>query len=248
MLKEERFQQILQYLQKDNKVVLSDLSRVLKVSEDTVRRDIKELSAQKLLKEVRGGALPHAPGPVDFKERENYAIRKKQVIAKKAVGLMKKGQVIILDSGTSALAVANAIPKDLNITVVTNSFPVVELLDERKDIEVFFAGGKLHRESLITTGHDTIGFFENIRADLFFLGVCSIDIELGVTGHYYDECAVKRAMIKSSREVFALSTPEKLNTAEAFSICQLVALSGIITSSPESSVMKTYKEAGINIV
>ena len=248
MLKEERFQQILQYLQKDHKVILSDLSKVLKVSEDTVRRDIKELSAQNLLKEVRGGALPHSPGPVDFKERENYAIRKKQVIAKKAVGLLKQGQVIILDSGTSALAVANAIPKDLNITVVTNSFPIIEMLASRKDIEVFFAGGKLHRESFITTGHDSISFFENLRADIFFLGVCSIDLQQGVTGHYYEECAVKRAMIKSSREVYALSTPEKLNTAEAFSICLVNSLSGIITSSSESSVMKPYKDAGITIV
>jgi DeoR/GlpR family transcriptional regulator of sugar metabolism len=248
MLKEERFQLILQYLQKDNKVVLPELSRLLGVSEDTVRRDIKELSAQKLLKEVRGGAIPHAPGPQDFREREQYAIKKKQIIAKKAVAFLKQGQVIILDSGTSALAVANAIPRDLGITVVTNSFPVVQMLEDRKDVDVFFAGGKLQRESFITSGHDAIDFFESIRADVFFLGVCSIDLQLGVTGHYYEECAVKRAMIKASREVYALSTPEKLGTAEAFSICALTALSGIITSSSEDHVMDVYKEAGIRII
>jgi DeoR/GlpR family transcriptional regulator of sugar metabolism len=248
MLKEERFSEILKYLQKDNKVILSELSKVLGVSEDTVRRDIKELSAQKLLREVRGGAIPHAPGPVDFKERENYAIRKKQIIAKKAVGLFKKGHVVILDSGTSALAVAAAIPKDLNITVVTNSFPIIQVLEDRKDVEVFFAGGKLQRESIITAGHDTISFFENIKADLFFLGVCSIDLKLGVTGHYYEECAVKRAMIKSSREVYALTTPEKMNTAEAFTICPLTVLSGVITSSSESKLLKPYKESGIKFL
>jgi DeoR/GlpR family transcriptional regulator of sugar metabolism len=248
MLKEERFQLILQYLQKDNKVILSDLSRLIGVSEDTVRRDIKELSAQKLLKEVRGGAIPHAPGPHDFREREQFAIKKKQIISKKAVGFLKAGQVIILDSGTSALAVANAIPKDLNITVVTNSFPVVQMLEERSDVQLFFAGGKLLRESFITSGHDTISFFENIRADIFFLGVCSIDLHLGVTGHYYEECAVKRAMIKASREVYALSTPEKMNTAEAFSICPITALSGIITSSADEAIMKPYKEAGSRII
>jgi DeoR/GlpR family transcriptional regulator of sugar metabolism len=248
MLKEERCQLILQYLQKDNKVVLSELSRLLAVSEDTVRRDIKELSAQKLLKEVRGGAIPHAPGPVDFRQREQFAIKKKQIIAKKAVSFLQAGQVILLDSGTSALAVASAIPKDLNITVVTNSFPIVQILEDRNDVQVFFAGGKLQRESFITAGHDTISFFENIRADIFFLGVCSIDLQAGVTGHYYEECAVKRAMIKASREVYALSTPEKMNTAEAFSICPVTSLSGVITSSVEDKVMKAYKEAGIPVI
>ncbi len=186
MLKEERWKLILQYLEKDNRVVLSDLSKMLKVSEDAVRRDVKELSAQKLLKEVRGGAIPHAPGPQDFRERQNYEIKKKQVIAKKAIQFLKKGQVVILDSGTSALAVANMLPEDLNIMVVTNSFPIANMIEGRKGIDLLFAGGKMLKESLITTGHDTICFFENIRADIFFLGVCSIDLNAGVTGPYYE--------------------------------------------------------------
>ncbi len=227
--------------------MLPVLSKLLKVSEDTIRRDIKELSAQKLLKEVRGGAIPHSPGPLDFRERENYAIRKKQLIAKKAIEFVKRGDKILLDGGTSALAVAQMLPKDFDLTVLTNSFPIINMLDERKDIELFFAGGRLLRESYITTGHDAINFFGGIRADIFFLGVCSIDLLLGITGHYYDECAVKRAMISASSKVIALSTPEKLNTAEAFNICPLQEISGIITSAPESDLLKPYKDAGITI-
>jgi DeoR/GlpR family transcriptional regulator of sugar metabolism len=198
MLKEERQQQILGWLQKDRKVILSDLSKNLNVSADTIRRDIKELSAQKLLKEVRGGAIPHAPGPHDLKERANFASRQKQLMAKKAVQLLKKGQVVLLDSGTSTLAVASILPKDMGLTIFTNSYPIVNMLEERKDVEVFFAGGRLFRESMITMGHDTINFFEGIRADICFLGICSIDLEIGITGHHYEECAVKKAMIKSS--------------------------------------------------
>jgi DeoR/GlpR family transcriptional regulator of sugar metabolism len=248
MLKEERQHQILGWLKKDRKVVLSDLSKHLKVSSDTIRRDIKELSAQKLLKEVRGGAIPHAPGPHDLKERANFASRQKQVMAKKAVQLLKEKQVVLLDSGTSTLAVASILPKDLGLTIITNSYPIVNMLEERKDVEVFFAGGKLFRDSMITMGHDTIRFFEDIRADICFLGICSIDLELGITGHHYDECAVKKAMIKSSAKVVALSTPEKLNTAEAFHIAPLGALHGMITSSPEIDLLKPYKDAGIHIM
>jgi len=248
MLKEERQQQILGCLQKERKVILSDLSKQLKVSADTIRRDIKELSAQKLLKEVRGGAIPHAPGPHDLKERANFASRQKQIMARKAIHLLKEKQVVLLDSGTSTLAVASILPKDFGLTIITNSYPIVSMLEERKDVEVFFAGGRLFRDSMITTGHDTITFFENIRADICFLGICSIDLELGITGHHYEECAVKKAMIKSSGKVIALSTPEKLNTAEAFHIAPIQALNGMITSSPELDLLKPYKKAGINVI
>jgi DeoR/GlpR family transcriptional regulator of sugar metabolism len=248
MLKEERQQEILGWLRKEKKVVLSDLSKHLNVSADTIRRDIKELSAQKLLREVRGGAIPHAPGPHDLKERVNFASRQKQLMAKKAVQLLKEGQVVLLDSGTSTLAVASVLPKDMRLKVFTNSFPIVNMLEERKDVEVFFSGGQLFRDSMITIGHETIRFFESIRADICFLGICSIDLELGITGHHYEECAVKKAMIRSSRQVIALSTPEKINTAEAFHIAPIVELNGIITSSPEIELLMPYKEAGINII
>lgn len=248
MLKEERQQQILGWLQKERKVVLTDLSKQLNVSADTIRRDIKELSAQKLLREVRGGAIPHAPGPHDLKERAQFASRQKQLMAKKAVPLIKEGQVVLLDSGTSTLAVASILPKDMKLTVITNSFPIVNMLEERKDVEVFFAGGRLFRDSMITTGHDSIRLFEDIRADICFLGICSLDLTLGITGHHYEECAVKKAMIKSSGKVVALATPEKLNTAEAFHIAPIEALNGIITSSPELDLLKPYKKAGIDIM
>ncbi|HYJ38270.1 MAG TPA: DeoR/GlpR transcriptional regulator, partial [Chitinophagaceae bacterium] len=194
------------------------------------------------------GAIPHAPGPHDLKERANFASRQKQLMAKKAVQMLKRGQAVLLDSGTSTLAVASLLPKDMELTIFTNSYPIVNMLEERKDVEVFFAGGQLFRESMITTGHDAITFFEGIRADICFLGICSIDLELGITGQYYEECAVKKAMIKSSGKVIALSTPEKLNTAEAFHIASIKALNGMITSSPEIDLLTPYKKAGINII
>jgi DeoR/GlpR family transcriptional regulator of sugar metabolism len=87
-----------------------------------------------------------------------------------------------------------------------------------------------------------------MRADICFLGICSIDLELGLTGHHYEECAIKKAMIKSSGKVIALSTPEKLNTAEAFHIAPIKALNGMITSSPEIELLAPYRKAGINIM
>ena len=121
-------------------------------------------------------------------------------------------------------------------------------IDLYEAISKIFAGGKLFRDSMITLGHDTISFLEAIRADICFLGICSIDLDLGITGHHYEECAVKKAMIKSSAKVVALSTPEKLNTAEAFHIAPIQALNGMITSSPENDLLEPYKQAGIHVM
>src|SRR4051812_41000055 len=105
MLKEERLQWILVRLEQDKKVLLSTLSGELSVSEDTIRRDIRELSEQGLLKMVRGGAVPHAPGPKHFTDRIHVASRDKEEMARKAVSLLHDGQVVIFDGGTSTLAV-----------------------------------------------------------------------------------------------------------------------------------------------
>jgi DeoR/GlpR family transcriptional regulator of sugar metabolism len=248
MLKEERLQKILSLLQQDQKVLLPTLSAELKVSEDTVRRDIRELSDQGLLKMVRGGAVPHAPGPHDFRDRIHFASADKKLIARKAVNLLQDKQVVIFDGGTSALAVASILPKDLRLTVVTNSFPIVSMLEDHENTEVLFAGGRLLKNSFITTGFDTIRLFQNVRADICFLGVCSIHLQLGLTGHFYEECEVKKTMVASSNQVIALSTPDKVDTAESFYICPATALHTIITSSPEDGKLQPFREAGIRIV
>ena len=248
MLKEERLQKILSRLQADQRVLLPTLSAELKVSEDTVRRDIRELSDQGLLKMVRGGAVPHSPSPLSFQERMQYAAGDKQLMAGKALPFIKENQVVIFDSGTSTLAVASMLPKDMRLTVVTNSFPIADMLKDHEHVEVLFAGGRLLKKSVITAGFDTIRFFEKVRADICFLGVCSIHLQLGLTGHFYEECEVKKTMVASSAKVIALSTPDKVDTAESFYICPATSLHAIITNSPEDEKLQAFKAAGIDIL
>ena len=156
MIKEERLQLIIEHIRKEKKVLLGDLSTLLGVSEDTVRRDIKELSDQGLLKAVRGGAISRSPIPRHFREREHYDVSHKGIIAEKAVKLIKNGQVVLFDAGTSVLAIATLLPRDLQITVITNSFPVVTILEDHPCIEVIFLGGRLNKNSFSTTGFEII--------------------------------------------------------------------------------------------
>lgn len=248
MLKQERLQRILTRLEYDQKVLLSTLSEELKVSEDTVRRDVRELSEKGLLKMVRGGAVPHAPGPLNFTERMHFASRDKQIIARKALAMLQDRQVVILDGGTSTLAVASIIPKELKITVVTNSFPIATMLENHENAEVLFAGGRLFKNSFITTGVDTVRFFQNVRADICFLGVCSIHLQLGITGHFYEESEVKRTLVAASRQVVALSTLEKIDTAESYYICPATALNAIITTAPHDAKLQPFRDAGVDIL
>ncbi|WP_138477209.1 DeoR/GlpR family DNA-binding transcription regulator [Dyadobacter bucti] len=249
MLKEERFQVILDRLGQEQKVYLGRLSALLNVSEDTIRRDIKELADQGLLKSVRGGAVPHSPGPHHFRDRMSHDKEQKQIIAVKALDFLKDGQVVVFDGGTSALLIAQSLPKDLHITVVTNSFPIVSLLEEHEHVEVLFAGGRLLKNSFVTIGNDTVQFFKKFRPDICLLGICSIHTELGVTGPDFEESEVKRAMIESSKEVIALATLEKLGTAEAYYVCPTDNLSVIVTDqSSDYEEFDVYKEKGIRMV
>ena len=249
MLKEERFQLILSQLGKDKKVHLGLLSNLLNVSEDTVRRDIKELADQGLLKPVRGGAVPHAPGPHHFRDRIDYGNEQKKIVAEKALRFLKDDQVVIFDGGTSAMLIAQMLPKDIRLTVVTNSFPIANILEDHEKVEVLFAGGRLMKKSFVTTGNETIRFFKKFRPDICLLGICSIHVDLGVTGPDYEESEVKKAMIESSGEVIALSTIEKLGTAEAYYVCPANQLTTIVTDQPdESEEFLIYKKIGIEIV
>ena len=249
MLKEERFQYILGKLTEDQKVTLKSLSKELKVSDYTVRRDLKELTDKGLLKAVRGGAVPHSPTPHHFQDRLNYKSREKKIIADKALGLLQNGQVVVFDGGTTALAIASILPADLQITVVTNSFPVVSVLESHPTIEVLFAGGRLYKSAFASIGHDTIRFFRNIRADLYFMGICSIHPTIGVTTISYEESEVKNAIVEASKQVIALTPHERINTAEAFFICPLSSVDTIITDEEGiADAKELFKDTAINVI
>lgn len=249
MIKAERQQLIISHVSKDQKVLLSDLSTLLNVSEDTVRRDIKELSDQGLLKAVRGGAISHSPIPLHFRDREHYDVSHKEIIAEKAQQFIRDGQVVLFDSGTSALAVATHLPKERKITAITNSFPVASVLEDHPNAEVIFIGGRLNKTAFSTSGHEVIRALGGIRPDVCFLGICSIDLDLGVTGKDYEDSQVKKMMVEKAKHVIALSTLEKIGTAEPYLICTARSIDTIITDmDPSHDELQPYTAAGIEIV
>src|SRR2546425_11319036 len=118
MLTAERRQHILETLRREGKVLATELSEALHVSEDTIRRDLRELSEAGLLQRVHGGALPRSPASASFAARQSQAPAAKEAIARAAAQLVHTGQVIILDGGTTTLLVAQRLPGDLRATVI----------------------------------------------------------------------------------------------------------------------------------
>ncbi|QHS61834.1 DeoR/GlpR family DNA-binding transcription regulator [Chitinophaga agri] len=248
MLKEERFDYILRKLQTDHKVLHTELSNDLQVSEDTVRRDLETLAQNGLLIKVRGGAIPHSPHPYTFNERINIHEDDKKAIAAKALSFLHNGQTIIMDGGTSTYALVKLFPPSLQLTVVTPSIPIAMQLMEHPGVEVILTGGRIFKSSQVTAGIDTIRMIEKLRADICFMGVCSLHTEVGVTGPDMDEAAVKNVMVQSANRVIALVTGDKMGTAEPYKVCSITAMDTIITDEAGLSLAAPYRQLGINVI
>src|SRR5689334_12115058 len=200
MLAGERKRQILEHIAKDGRVVASELSQRFGVSEDTIRRDLRELSADGLLHRVHGGALPlpQAPIPAAYAARAKQAPAAKNAIGRAAAALVREGQVVTIDGGTTPLEVAEHFPPDLRATVVTHSLPVLQALANCRGIDLISVGGKVIPESLVAAGAGAVDAFRNLHADVCIVGVAGIDVQAGLTALNLDEALVKRAMVENA--------------------------------------------------
>lgn len=248
MLKEERLEYILKKLKEDHKVLQTELSYDLHVSEDTVRRDLEALAQNGLLIKVRGGAIPHSPNPNTFKERITIHEDDKKAIAAKALTFLHDGQTIIMDGGTSTYTLVKMLPPYLRLTIITNSVPIAMQMMEHPATEVILTGGRVAKNSQVTNGMETIRMLEKVRADICFLGICSLHPTAGVTGLDLEESEVKASMIKAANRVIALGTSDKMGTAEPFKVCEITELDTIITDKVEASLMQPYLDMGIKVI
>ncbi len=249
MLTAERRQVILEQLRRDGKVVAVELSAALAVSPDTVRRDLQELAETGLLRRVHGGALPPASGARPYAARREQAPAAKAAIARATCRLLRSGQVILLDAGTTTLEVARHLPADLHATVVTNSPPIAVALAEHPGVEVTVLGGRLDKAARATVGAATIEALRAIRADILVLGVCSLHPDIGITVNDLEELYIKRAMIANAAEVVAVSSADKLGSAAAFVVGPVEELTHLITerSSPQAQ-LDLYRSHGVEVV
>jgi DeoR/GlpR family transcriptional regulator of sugar metabolism len=249
MLKAERLQKILEKVSADNRVLLEELSQLLQVSTDTVRRDIKELGQKGLLKAVRGGAIINSVVHPHFRERQEIDVEEKITIAQKAVKFITSGMAVFINAGTTTASVVQELPKEIALTVFTNSFPVVSLLEDFANVETHFIGGQLNKRSFSTNGHETIESILNFRADLCLIGICSLDLQLGITESELQESLIKKPMIENSKYIIGLATFDKIGAGDPYFVYPANVLNALVTEKdPGLAELSGFRESGIRVV
>jgi DeoR/GlpR family transcriptional regulator of sugar metabolism len=232
MLRAQRQEWLVDRLRLDGRLVAKDIAAELDVSEDSVRRDLRELAAAGLCQRVYGGALPVSPAMADYATRQEVAVASKQRVAAAAAALIQTGSVAILDGGTTTLAVVAALQKDLEATVVTHSPTIATALAGHAGVEVQILGGRLFRHSMVTCGAAAVEAAQGVSADVFLLGVTGVHHEAGLTTGDADEAAMKRALSRRAADTFVLASAEKVGAASPFLVLPISDVSGIVTDAP----------------
>jgi len=248
MLKRERQSFILRQVNLHNKVLSSDLSQEMEVSEDTIRRDLNELSESGKIIKVHGGALSKS-FHLSLKSSNVYSLDEKKTIAHKASQLIKDGMFVVTTGGTTIIELAKALPSELSATFITVSLPVAYEYIHHPNIEVIFIGDKISKSAQISIGGEAISKIKQIKADLCFLGTNAIDVSNGITDSDWEVVQVKKAMIESSERVISLAISEKLNTTQRIKICEVNDIDVLITElDPGHDLLIPYHKSAIEIL
>lgn len=249
MLKKERQNYILQQVNLHNKVLSSSLSVDISVSEDTIRRDLQELSEEGKLIKVHGGALSRSFSQVHIPSNGVYSQHQKRTIAQKAIALISNGMFVLTSGGTTIVEMARLLPAELKATFVSGSIAAILEYMDHPNIEVILIGDRVSKNSKITVGSEAISKIRQLKADICFLGTNSIDINNGVTDNDWEVVQLKKAMIESSAKVVCLSIAEKINTYQPIQICPLDKIDILVTElDPADALLKPYADAGIELL
>jgi DeoR/GlpR family transcriptional regulator of sugar metabolism len=249
MLTTHRKQAILAALKRDGQVVAKTLSESFGVSEDTLRRDLRELAAEGLLQRVHGGALPASAAVGDFVQRQDIASAAKLAIATRAAAMILPGQVVILDGGTTCVQLARCLPPTLAITVVTHSPSIAVELASHPLVEVLLIGGRLFKHSMVAVGASAVEAMAHIRADVYFMGVTGVHPTEGLSTGDLEEAYVKRALAARAAEVVVLASTEKLGAASPYVIADINTVSSIVVDhgAPDAT-RRQLRAKGVAVV
>ncbi|MGF6469817.1 DeoR/GlpR family DNA-binding transcription regulator [Paraburkholderia youngii] len=233
LLPEQREALILERLRTHGRVLAAELAAELQISEHTVRRHLRDLADQGHCKRVYGGALLMSPADKPAALRMHEAVDRKARLAAAAVSIVRPKQIVLLDAGSTNVAIAAALPENAGLTVVTNSPDACARLLNRPGIDVILIGGRIAGGAAGSLGATALLQIQQIRADLCFLGACAFDPDEGVAAFHAEDAELKRAMVKASGQIAIALTSEKLITAAPFAV------------APASSVDYLFVEADV---
>lgn len=231
---EQRHTFIRKILQDEGRVVCTELSSRLNVSEHTVRRDLKELASEGVCKRVHGGAVAILPRTDNLQARAADSSSEKRLLALGAVKLIKQGSCIFVDAGSTNLQLAKALPDDLALTVVTNS-PLIAVEAMKHPLcETIILGGRLDKQTGGSLGITAQHQLNAIHFDQTFLGACAMDPEQGVSAFNYEDAEFKKALIARSNEIIVALTAEKFPAITRYCVASCDEISVLLVEEIRS--------------
>lgn len=245
LLTEERQSKIRSDLAAGGRVLAVELATQFGVSEATIRRDLRELAEAGLCRKVYGGAIVAAPygGPIG--KRTKRSPEAKASLGAAVARLLTPKQTVFIDAGTTNIAIARAIPHDMELTVVTNAPSVSAVLMEHPRVRLIVLGGAYDRETGACLGAATLQGVADTRADLFVLGACGVHATVGITAFDPGEADVKRAMHANSAALLVAATTDKLATAAPFRVAGPEAVGHLVLEADASEdVVAAFERLG----
>ena len=247
----ERQNQIVQFLQRSQRISISEVCDNFSISEATARRDLEALASAGRIQRVHGGAIaltqptPEQPLLQRQREQADEKIRIGQV----AAALVQEGETVFLGSGTTVLEAARSLRGRRNLTVLTNSLPVVNALAGAEGITVICLGGMLRDSELSFIGHITEQALAEVRADKVFIGTRAISMEHGLTHEYLPETMTDRAILKAGKEIFVLADHTKFGRAATALLAPLERIHSIVTDEQAPrDFIDTVQGKGIRVI
>lgn len=250
MLQAERRAYIIEYMKKEGKVVIEDLAKDIDVSPMTIRRDLDYLEQKDKIIRTHGGAVPveSLHEEISYKHKKEIQIEEKRKIAEYASGLIKEGQTIILDAGTTTMEIAKEITYFKNINVITTDLLTAAYLSKSKDIKVYCTGGIVQNEIGACIGTKAEEFLSDIYADIAFIGASTIDLYRGITSPTMEKAIIKKKMIKASDKTILVADSTKFGKKGFSKVCALKELDLIVTDNGlDQNLTREIKKQEINI-
>lgn len=247
----ERHLQILETARAQGRVEVAGLARALSVTPETVRRDLTALERRGVLRRVHGGAIPVErlgiePGVAD---RESHSAGEKERIARAALDELPDGGSIILDAGTTTVRLAELLPHDRELTVVTHSIPVASVLISRPNVSLHLLGGVVRNRTLAAVGEWTRAQIAEVFADVAFMGTNGISVERGLTTPDIAEAIVKRALIAAARRTVVLADHSKFGREDFARVAPLSSIDTVITDTGlDDELAEDLETAGPRVV
>jgi len=248
MLQSTRFREIKKIVQENGIVTVSELSKILNTSPSTIRRDLKILEKQKVIGRFHGGIVTRSPRAL-FSEREMQNKEEKRMIGSAAAKLIKDGDTIILDAGTTTAQIAQNMGHKKNVVVITTAINIARLLQGKPGLKVILTGGLLNVETDSLVGALTRETFSKINADIAFLGCAAISIDLGVMYPDLDIVETKKAIVKSAKKIIIVADHTKFNKVSLASAFSITAVDKIVTDDklPQESA-ELLKVKGVEVI